>query len=185
MFILNCKKNKEYMLKYIEGTLNEKETLILSEHIEKCSECREEFFAYCQIFDEIDEYNKFTNKVENLISKDFESNVMKKISVIDLKTEKVLISLIGVISLSVAFLLFIEVDKNIVFNNNFFSDLAIETSINFIDKTVVFLGLNIVNILKFIFEYLMLLKPFSLCGVIFTVIMSFIYNYLHRGEKNV
>jgi len=181
---LSCEKNKELMLKYIEGSLNEAEMLKLSEHIKKCQTCGEEFAAYCQISDEIQNLEPF--KVEKgTFSDDFESDVMRKISGIEFKTEKVLTIIIGVISLCIALLMFIEVWQSDVFSDKDFVTDIIKNSKSFIDKVIFCINFLIRSVLKFISEFLILMKPFSLSVITSVLLGKIIFIYLHRGGKNV
>ncbi len=172
------------MLKYIEGSLSEDEMLKLSEHIEKCQACGEEFAAYCQISDEIKNI-KISRIEENAFSDNFESDVMRKISGVEFKTEKILTVIIGVISLCVALVMFIEVLQSDVFNDKCLITDIIKNSTGFIDKAIFYINFLIGFIFKFISEFLILMKPFSLSVIISVLLGKVIYTYLFRGGKNV
>ena len=73
---MECERNKKFMLRYVEGNINEKEMLLLSEHIGKCDDCREEFLAYCEISEEFNSFDVL-EKENMILSKEFEGDVMK------------------------------------------------------------------------------------------------------------
>ncbi len=174
------------MLKYVEGNINEREMLLLSEHIGKCDDCREEFLAYCEISDELSDLNVLERE-NTILSKEFEGDVMKNISGVEFKTEKFLICILGLISLAAAFIMFIEVLQNNVFYDSGFVEEIIDNSKNFTDRVLLYVGFSIGSIFKFISEFLFIMKPFSLCVVILALLGKFIFNIfnLKRGKKNV
>lgn len=171
------------MLRYVEGSIKEKEMLLLSEHIENCDKCREEFAAYCEISSEVNKF-ELSENAEEIISDDFEFSVMKKISGVEFKTEKILICIIGMISLVMALLISIDVFENYMFGKEEFAKDIIENSKSVIDTTVIFIGAAIGTVFKFFYEFLLIMKPFSLGVVIFSVILKIIFS-IKRGRKNV
>jgi len=180
---VECEKNKELMLKYVENSINEKEMLLLSEHISKCGDCREEFLAYCEISEELNNFG-ISESEEDILPGEFECSVMKSISGVEFKTEKILICIIGMISLFAALIMFIEVIQSNVFYDSGFVKEIIDVSKNFTDKILIYIGFSIGSVLKFISEFLLYMKPFSLFIVIFALLGKFIYG-LKRGKKNV
>ncbi len=172
------------MLKYVEGSIDEKEMLLLSEHISKCDCCKEEFLAYCEISEELSNFS-FPECEDIILPKEFEGNVMKNISGIEFKTEKILICIIGMFSLAAALIIFIEVlQNNVFYEGGGFVKEIIDNSKNFADRILIYIGLSISSIFKFISEFLLRLKSFSLFVVIFVLAGNFIF-YLKRGKKNV
>ncbi len=183
---MECERNKKFMLRYVEGNINEKEMLLLSEHIGKCDDCREEFLAYCEISEEFNSFDVL-EKENMILSKEFEGDVMKNISGVEFKTEKFLICILGLISLFAALIMFIEVLQNNVFYDSGFVEEIIDNSKNFTDRVLIYIGFSIGAILKFISEFLFVMKPFSLCVVILALLGKFVFNIfnLKRGKKNV
>ena len=190
MISLSCGKNKDYLLKYIEGTISEKELLELSEHIRNCDECFEEFSAYSQIMGENDVLNdNFIGQQEieheEVENTDFEFSIMKKITGIDFKTEKLLIYIVGILSLIVAVVTFFECYSNNVLFDKELIDNMLRNSPTFIDKVASLVGFMVNSIIQFTSEFVKIMKPFSVFVMIYTAVWRIILIYLNRGEKNV
>lgn len=180
---MNCEKSKEYMLKYIEENLSESEMLELGEHIEKCEDCKEEFDAYCQIYKDIDnlEIPKFE---DDIFSDVFESDIMKKISGIEFKTEKILILIIGLISISIALIMFVGMFNANVFNDEKVIKEIMKDSTGFIDNVIFSIDFIIKSVFRFISKFSIMIKPFSFLVLISFAVGKIIFYYLNVGEKN-
>lgn len=76
---MNCEQSNEFMMKYLDGELNEKEHAELIHHINKCSSCCAEFQAYSSMAKTLEE-DKGIEPPE-----DFEIKVMSKINLLDAK----------------------------------------------------------------------------------------------------
>jgi predicted anti-sigma-YlaC factor YlaD len=74
---MNCDISKEYMMKHFDGELNEAERVQFREHLEECSECRDEFNCMKAIFTTLD------TKAEIEPPDDFEARVMDKVASIE------------------------------------------------------------------------------------------------------
>jgi len=46
---MDCDKASEYMMKFMDGLLAEKEAVVLHKHVEGCAGCKEDFIIYSQI----------------------------------------------------------------------------------------------------------------------------------------
>lgn len=176
---MECEKNKEFMLKYVEGSINEKEMVLMSEHIRKCKSCKEEFSVCRSIFEELNNFEVSKSKDE-VLSEEFENSIMKNISGIDFKTEQILICIIGMISLAAALIMIIEVIQSSVFYDGDGIREFISGSKNFTDKILIYIGYAVGSALKFISEILMRMKYFSLSVIVFALLGKFIYN-IKRG----
>lgn len=181
---MDCEKSKEYMLKYIEESITGKEMFELKKHIKECRECKEEFDVYSEISGEINDIDFESTENNDVVSEKFEIDVMKKISGIEFKTEKILIFLTGIISLCVAFAIFIEVCQNIVFFDKNIFDSAIENSTGFFEKISLVMKLNIASVLQFISEFFWNMRYFSLFMIFFVMIGKVFYDVAQRNRNN-
>ncbi len=88
---MNCDQSNDYMMKYLDGDLSDKEHAELIHHINKCSTCCTEFQTYNSIVKSLEE-DKGIEPPE-----DFEIKVMSKINLMDnqikIKKEKRLVIL--------------------------------------------------------------------------------------------
>jgi len=71
---MNCKSSNEYMMKYLDGNLNDIEHAQMKQHLKGCKACSDEF----KDLDEIFSFLETTSIVEP--PEDFEVNVMKKVN---------------------------------------------------------------------------------------------------------
>ena len=182
MLILDCEKSNEYMIKYIEGTLNEEELLAFSEHIENCPNCMEEFETYCKITAEIGDTLPFE---KDDISDEFECKIMKKISGFEFRTEKVLICIIGITSLVVAFIMIKGINLDFVFEGRDFVKNIMESSAGIIEKIILAINVMFATFFKVVNEFLFSLRPFSLVVILSIIFGKIIYKFLRRGGKGV
>ncbi len=74
---MNCDQSNDFMMKYLDGELNDKEHAELIHHINKCSICCTEFQAYSSIAKSLEE-DKGVEPPE-----DFEIKVMSKINLME------------------------------------------------------------------------------------------------------
>lgn len=74
---MNCDQSHDYMMKYLDGKLNDSEHAELIHHINKCGQCCTEFQEYSKIVKALEE-DKGIEPPEN-----FEFAVMSKIRLID------------------------------------------------------------------------------------------------------
>lgn len=180
---MDCEKAKACMNGFIENTLNEKDMFELSEHIGECDKCMEEFSLYASIVGEIENQKP----VEN-VPVDLECNVMKKISGIEFKTDKILSVLLGTISVYMGVFMIIS------FNGEFIRRIIERNrDVEIIADGFVGKASDIILFFDGIFERLsdilsqcnFSLRNFSLAVFIFLVGGKFIRFCLNRGGNRV
>ncbi len=170
------------MIKYIEGTLKEDELLEFSEHLGMCQNCMEEFETYCKI---TEEFGDALPLEKEEISDEFECDVMKKISGFEFRTEKVLICIIGIVSLIVAFIMIKGINLNLIVEVREFTKEIMESSAGVIEKLILSINVMFSAFFKIVNEFLFLLKPFSLIVIISIILGTVIYRFFKRGGKGV
>ncbi len=172
---MDCKKAKACMNEFIENTLNEKDMLDFSEHIGKCGECMEEFLICSSIAEEFE--NEELNKNAPT---DFEFNVMKKISGIEFKTDKILSFLIGAISVYMG--IFMIVSFNMEFVRRIIeSDSYIEAFAEKANDIIVFINGIFEGLSDILSKCNFSLRNFSLAIFILLIGAKIIRSRLNRG----
>ncbi len=73
----NCQNIKEYIEDYLEGRLSAAESAEIEEHLDSCSECREEFERWQNLFQNLTSLS--LSLPEEKLSSDFTANVIQKI----------------------------------------------------------------------------------------------------------
>lgn len=65
---MKCDEVKQYFIDYLDGNLNAEEKLNIDNHLESCSECREELMDLEKLFNEINESKEDVNVPENFMN---------------------------------------------------------------------------------------------------------------------
>lgn len=71
---MSCEQTNEYIMKYLDGTLNDIENAQLKQHTKTCMNCRQQFNDLCMIFDALEDAEPIEPPM------DFEAQVMKRIA---------------------------------------------------------------------------------------------------------
>lgn len=191
---MDCKKIDDLMIKIIDGNLPENEKIIIEKHCEECDFCREKYLMFSQINDFSENEIYFENEIFDpqinvKTPENFESLVMKKITGIEFKTNRLFCYVLGSITVFFALMRFL------FFNNAFFIQAAdknpyfkgLFSFFYFIDELCVslckFLVENFQNFFDFFSDTAIYFRYYGLALFILIIGIKYIF-YINKGGGN-